>query len=48
MAGRDGKHDTGIDLVAVDKLTGDNVAIQCRFFPRTPPSVSRISAAVVS
>ena len=46
--GRDGKHDTGIDLVAMDRLTGDNVAIRCRFFLRTPPSVSRISAAVGS
>ena len=24
--GRDGKRDTGIDLVAVDKITGGNVA----------------------
>ncbi len=30
--GREGKHDTGIDLVAVDRLTGGNVAIQCKFF----------------
>lgn len=30
--GRDGKHDTGIDLVAVDRLTGGNVAIQCKFY----------------
>ncbi|GAA2736077.1 DEAD/DEAH box helicase [Pedococcus aerophilus] len=30
--GRDGKHDTGIDLVAVDRLTGANVAIQCKFY----------------
>ncbi|WP_109472766.1 DEAD/DEAH box helicase [Ornithinimicrobium cavernae] len=30
--GRDGKHDTGIDLVAVDKITGSNVAIQCKFY----------------
>jgi len=30
--GRGGKHDTGIDLVAVDKRTGGNVAIQCKFF----------------
>ncbi|MFZ1288000.1 MAG: DEAD/DEAH box helicase family protein, partial [Candidatus Phosphoribacter sp.] len=30
--GRGGKHDTGIDLVAVDRLTGGNVAIQCKFF----------------
>jgi predicted helicase len=29
---RDGKHDTGIDLVAVDRLTGGNVAIQCKFY----------------
>ena len=32
--GRDGKHDTGIDLVAVDRLTGANVAIQCKFYAR--------------
>lgn len=30
--GRDGKHDTGIDLVAVDRLTGAHVAIQCKFY----------------
>ena len=30
--GREGKHDTGIDLVAVDKLSGANVAIQCKFY----------------
>lgn len=30
--GRDGKHDTGIDIVAVDRLTGANVAIQCKFY----------------
>ena len=29
---RSGKHDTGIDIVAVDRLTGGNVAIQCKFF----------------
>ncbi|HRV57812.1 type ISP restriction/modification enzyme [Phycicoccus sp.] len=29
---RGGKHDTGIDIVAVDRLTGGNVAIQCKFF----------------
>ena len=33
--GRGGKHDTGIDLVAVDKRTGGNVAIQCKFFGPT-------------
>ncbi|GAA5157185.1 DEAD/DEAH box helicase [Ornithinimicrobium tianjinense] len=33
--GRDGKHDTGIDLVAVDRLTGGNVAIQCKFYAPT-------------
>lgn len=27
-----GKHDTGIDLVAKDRITGDLVAIQCRFY----------------
>ena len=30
--GRGGKHDTGIDLVAIDRLTGENVAIQCKFY----------------
>ncbi|MBO1756454.1 type ISP restriction/modification enzyme [Allobranchiibius sp. CTAmp26] len=30
--GRNGKHDTGIDLVAVDAQTGGNVAIQCKFY----------------
>ncbi|MCU1676418.1 MAG: damage-inducible protein [Frankiales bacterium] len=33
--GRGGKHDTGIDLVAKDRLTGHNVAIQCKFFAPT-------------
>jgi predicted helicase len=33
--GRGGKHDTGIDLVAQDKLTGGLVAIQCKFFAST-------------
>lgn len=30
--GSGGKHDTGIDLVARDKDTGHDVAIQCKFF----------------
>jgi predicted helicase len=30
--GRGGKHDTGIDLVAADAVTGGLVAIQCKFF----------------
>lgn len=30
--GRDGKHDTGIDLVATDRLSGELVAIQCKFY----------------
>lgn len=30
--GREGQHDTGIDLVAVDKVTGANTAIQCKFY----------------
>lgn len=30
--GREGKPDTGIDLVAADRLTGGTVAIQCKFF----------------
>ena len=29
---RGGKHDTGIDIVAVDRLTGGNVAVQCKFY----------------
>ena len=32
LADRGGKHDTGIDIVAVDRPTGGNVAIQCKFF----------------
>ncbi|TIC86819.1 damage-inducible protein [Nocardioides sp. GY 10113] len=30
--GNQGKHDTGIDLVAKDAITGDLTAIQCKFF----------------
>jgi predicted helicase len=30
-----GKHDTGIDLVAVDRITGQNVAIQAKFYAPT-------------
>lgn len=30
-----GKHDTGIDLVARDRNTGHDVAIQCKFFAPT-------------
>ena len=33
--GREGKHDTGIDLVATDKLTGGLIAVQCKFFAST-------------
>ncbi|RQX13377.1 damage-inducible protein [Micromonospora ureilytica] len=33
--GNGGKHDTGIDLVAKDRITGDHVAIQCKFFAPT-------------
>lgn len=33
--GNAGKHDTGIDLVAKDRNTGDHVAIQCKFFAPT-------------
>lgn len=33
--GNRGKHDTGIDLVAKDRNTGDHVAIQCKFFAPT-------------
>lgn len=31
-SGRAGKRDTGIDIVAVDRLTNENVAIQCKFY----------------
>ena len=30
--GREGRHDTGIDLVAVDRISGGNVAIQVKFY----------------
>src|SRR3954451_10618167 len=33
--GNGGKHDTGIDLVALDKDTGHHVAIQCKFYAPT-------------
>lgn len=33
--GRGGKHDTGIDLVAQDRLTEGYVAIQCKFYAPT-------------
>lgn len=33
--GNGGKHDTGIDLVAQDRLTGGSVAIQCKFYAPT-------------
>jgi predicted helicase len=33
--GRGGKHDTGIDLVAQDRLSGGYVAIQCKFYAPT-------------
>jgi predicted helicase len=33
--GNQGKHDTGIDLVAEDRLTGGLVAIQCKFYAPT-------------
>ncbi|WP_207206889.1 restriction endonuclease [Nocardioides ganghwensis] len=33
--GNGGKHDTGIDLVAQDRVTGEKVAIQCKFFAPT-------------
>ncbi len=37
--GNGGKHDTGIDLVARERLTGDLTAIQCKFYAeRTPVS----------
>src|SRR4051794_35582143 len=33
--GNGGKHDTGIDLVAKARTTGNLVAIQCKFFAPT-------------
>lgn len=33
--GNGGKHDTGIDLVAQDRITGGAVAIQCKFYAPT-------------
>ncbi|MGY2125874.1 DEAD/DEAH box helicase [Nocardia gipuzkoensis] len=33
--GNGGKHDTGIDLVAEDRVTGGLVAIQCKFYAPT-------------
>src|SRR5437016_5596145 len=33
--GRGGKHDTGIDLVAQNRVTDGLVAIQCKFFAPT-------------
>lgn len=33
--GNGGKHDTGIDLVAQDRITGSAVAIQCKFYAPT-------------
>lgn len=33
--GNGGKHDTGIDLVAEDRNTGQNVAIQAKFYAPT-------------
>ena len=35
MARQRGRHDTGIDLVAQERGTGDLVAIQCKFYART-------------
>jgi predicted helicase len=43
--GNKGKHDTGIDLVATDRNTGDLVAIQCKFFaPQTTVSKPMIDS----
>lgn len=43
--GNHGKHDTGIDLVARDRNTGHDVAIQCKFFaPSTPVSKPMIDS----
>ena len=43
--GNKGKHDTGIDLVAKDRNTGDLVAIQCKFFaPQTVVSKPMIDS----
>jgi predicted helicase len=39
-SGNQGKHDTGIDLVAKDRTTEDLTAIQCKFFAPTT-SVSK-------
>lgn len=33
--GNGGKHDTGIDLIAQDRITGGAVAIQCKFYAPT-------------
>ena len=33
--GRDGKHDTGIDLVAKDRVSGNLVAVQCKLYAPT-------------
>ncbi|WP_107771701.1 DEAD/DEAH box helicase [Nocardioides sediminis] len=43
--GNNGKHDTGIDLVAQDRNTGHHVAIQCKFFaPSTSVSKPMIDS----
>ncbi len=43
--GNNGKHDTGIDLVAEDRNTGHHVAIQCKFFaPSTSVSKPMIDS----
>jgi predicted helicase len=43
--GNNGKHDTGIDLVAQDRNTGHHVAIQCKFFaPNTSVSKPMIDS----
>src|SRR3954449_3404165 len=43
--GNQGKHDTGIDLVAKDRLTGGMTAIQCKFFaPSTTVSKQMIDS----
>ena len=43
--GNKGKHDTGIDLVAKDRVTGGLTAIQCKFFaPTTTVSKAMIDS----
>lgn len=43
--GRDGKADTGIDLVARDRFTGEHCAIQCKFYAPTITRSRRASSS---